>query len=293
MKPLSRGVGAVLLVPRFSLYPRIQGTSSPEAGTLRSSSPCTPSCPPPWIARRWHTSSGLECLREEILKEGARAAASRRWGEGSGERTGSITSEGSDTLASMKDRWISAQEVSHMESPEADEAHRRKVSKAIDDLFSRIPLPADPMAAALAPNAEEEQENAASEMLKEAVREAYWRKVNARRAEEARVEKAMERRFPGLSNPSSSSSIPSTGSREKRPWSDTTSTSNNNNNTSNNSRNYSQQKGDGRSATGRQRELRSQCSNAEQSGSEEQLRLELEAMKARVRELEAQLKEGK
>lgn len=216
-------------------------------------------------ARRSHsmeTGGGFECLREEILKEGARAAAAQRWGGVDVEDSGS-------SPLSAKDRWISAQEVSHMESPEADEAHRRRVSRTIDELFSKIPLPEDPMAAALAPNAEEEQENAAAEMLKEAVREAYWRRVNARRAEEARVEKAMQRRFPGLAHssslsPSSSISSAPIPSPQTRTDPDTAAAV-----------------------------TRAGKAHPTGESSEEQLRLELEAMKARVRELETQLGERK
>lgn len=83
-----------------------------------------------------------------------------------------------------------------MESPEADERHRQKVCRQIDEIFSRIPLPENAMDAALAPTPEEERDDAAAEILKEAVRERYWRRVHQERSEAARVEKAMQRRFP-------------------------------------------------------------------------------------------------
>lgn len=120
------------------------------------------------------------CLQQEILKELARESEPERVSLGMEVRT-------------------NGSEIGHMESPEADAAHRDRLMREIDDLFTRLPQPTDPMGAALAPTAEEQQENAAAEMLKEAVREAYWRKVDRQRAEERRVERAMERRFPSPS----------------------------------------------------------------------------------------------
>lgn len=106
---------------------------------------------------------------------------------------------------------ISREGLSHLESPEGDEALRKKLSQNIDEFFLAIPLPENPMAAALAPTPEEVEENLAGEALKEAVREAYWRRVEAGRTEEARIATAMKRRFPHLSP--STSSIQKTSNR--------------------------------------------------------------------------------
>lgn len=114
------------------------------------------------------------CLQQEILKESLKAAAAAGEDPVIPEATGSL-------------------EMSHMESPEADEAHRVKLCHRIDDLFQRLPMPEDPMAAALQPTEEEERTNAAAEVLKEAVREAYWRKKNGERLEDRRLAAAMAR----------------------------------------------------------------------------------------------------
>lgn len=99
---------------------------------------------------------------------------------------------------------VSSEGLSHLEGPDADEALREKLSRNIDNFFSSIPLPTNPMAAALAPSPEEIEENAAGEALKEAVREAYWRRVRAERNENLRIEESMNRRFSHLPSPSSS-----------------------------------------------------------------------------------------
>ncbi|KAG5500639.1 hypothetical protein JKF63_03735 [Porcisia hertigi] len=91
-------------------------------------------------------------------------------------------------------------ELSHMESPEADARFLKTLDAKVDDLFTRIPLPQDPMKAALALTDEEVKENAAAELLKEAVREMYLRKLDFKQAEELRLKKAEERlRMQGAS----------------------------------------------------------------------------------------------
>ncbi|KAG5474552.1 hypothetical protein LSCM1_03339 [Leishmania martiniquensis] len=87
---------------------------------------------------------------------------------------------------------VNRAELSHMESPEADEQFLRALDAKVDDLFTRIPLPPDPMKAALALTDDEVKEEAAGELVKEAVREMYWRKLDARQAEELRLKRAQE-----------------------------------------------------------------------------------------------------
>jgi hypothetical protein len=90
--------------------------------------------------------------------------------------------------------YVNRTELSHMESPEADEKFLKELDTKVDDLFSRIPLPEDPMRAALALTDEEVKEEAAAELVKEAVREMYWRKLDAKKAEELRLKHAQEKR---------------------------------------------------------------------------------------------------
>lgn len=89
--------------------------------------------------------------------------------------------------------YVHRAELSHMESPEADEAFSKSLDAKVDDLFARIPLPQDPMKVALALTDEEAREEAATELVKEAVREMYWRKLGAKQAEELRLKKAQEK----------------------------------------------------------------------------------------------------
>ncbi|GET90253.1 hypothetical protein, conserved [Leishmania tarentolae] len=88
---------------------------------------------------------------------------------------------------------VHSAELSHMESPEADEEFSKNLNARVDDLFARIPLPQDPMKVALAPTDEEVKEEAAAELVKEAVREVYWRKLDAKQAEEIRLKRAEEK----------------------------------------------------------------------------------------------------
>ncbi|CBH18125.1 uncharacterized protein TEOVI_000178700 [Trypanosoma equiperdum] len=83
-------------------------------------------------------------------------------------------------------------ELDHFESPEAEAAHVEKVNTVVDDLFSRMPLPEDPMGAALAPTKEEMEEKAEWDVLKEVVRERYQRKIALKEAERVRIDKAMQ-----------------------------------------------------------------------------------------------------
>lgn len=89
--------------------------------------------------------------------------------------------------------YVHRAELSHMESPEADEKFLVALGSKVDDLFSKIPLPDDPMKAALSPTPEDMQEEAAAEIVKEAVREAYWRRLDAKQAEELRLRRAQEK----------------------------------------------------------------------------------------------------
>ncbi|KPA85058.1 putative mitochondrial hypothetical protein [Leptomonas pyrrhocoris] len=89
--------------------------------------------------------------------------------------------------------FVNRAELTHMESPEADEKFMKNLESKVDDLFSRIPLPEDPMRAALALTDEEVKEEAAAELVKEAVREMYWRKLDAKKAEELRLKHAQEK----------------------------------------------------------------------------------------------------
>eukprot|EP00455_Lapot_gusevi_P029310 TRINITY_DN31382_c0_g1_i1.p1 TRINITY_DN31382_c0_g1~~TRINITY_DN31382_c0_g1_i1.p1 ORF type:complete len:226 (-),score=32.14 TRINITY_DN31382_c0_g1_i1:2-592(-) len=88
---------------------------------------------------------------------------------------------------------ISKGELEHMESPAADEAHLKKLDKMVDNWFTKIPLPKDPMRAALAPTKEELAEQEKFEVLKEAMRERYQSANRRKRAEEERIGVAMKR----------------------------------------------------------------------------------------------------
>ncbi|EAN91668.1 hypothetical protein C3747_108g68 [Trypanosoma cruzi] len=88
---------------------------------------------------------------------------------------------------------IGQSELDHLESPEADAAQRRKLDLMAESLFSRLPLPEDPMKAALAPTEEELKKREECEVLKEAVREQYMRQKASNAAEEARLSRAMKR----------------------------------------------------------------------------------------------------
>ncbi|CCW68546.1 unnamed protein product [Phytomonas sp. Hart1] len=87
----------------------------------------------------------------------------------------------------------STAELSHIESPEDDEAFRKKLDNEIYNIFSRIPLPSDPIKVALAHNEDELNEKAEAELIKEVVREAYLRKMEAKKAEELRLKWAEKR----------------------------------------------------------------------------------------------------
>jgi hypothetical protein len=82
-------------------------------------------------------------------------------------------------------------DLNHMESPESDEKHKRKIDRAAADLFSRLPMPADPMKAALAKSHEEMNAIDDLDALKEQVRERYRRGNRMRRTESQRIDAAM------------------------------------------------------------------------------------------------------
>ena len=82
-------------------------------------------------------------------------------------------------------------ELDHMESPEVDEKEREKVNTSIDSLFARIPLPADPMKAALAKTDDEIADMVDLDALKEAMRDRYHRRNQTKRQEARRLDDAM------------------------------------------------------------------------------------------------------
>ncbi|KEG14767.1 hypothetical protein DQ04_00311030 [Trypanosoma grayi] len=94
-------------------------------------------------------------------------------------------------IGEMLRNCIGQGELDHVESPEADAAHLQKVDFMIENLFSKIPLPNDPMKAALAPTEEELKAKEVNEVLKEAVREHYLRQKALKAEEEARIAVAM------------------------------------------------------------------------------------------------------
>ena len=87
---------------------------------------------------------------------------------------------------------ISKGELDHMESPQADEAHLRKLDAMVTNFFDKKPLPADPMKAALAPTKEEIVQTERFEVLKEAVRERYLATQAKKRNEERRINTVMK-----------------------------------------------------------------------------------------------------
>ena len=86
-----------------------------------------------------------------------------------------------------------ARELDHMESPEADAAHLAKLDKQVTNFFARIPLPKDPMKAALAPTRDEIVQQEKFEVLKETVRERYMATQSRRRVEDRRIAEAMKK----------------------------------------------------------------------------------------------------
>ncbi|KAH9600438.1 hypothetical protein LSM04_001097 [Trypanosoma melophagium] len=88
---------------------------------------------------------------------------------------------------------IRQSDLDHIESPESDAAHLQKVESMMENLFSKIPLPPNPMETALAPTEEELKEREEHELLKEAVREQYIRQKAHKLAEDARISEAMQR----------------------------------------------------------------------------------------------------
>lgn len=121
------------------------------------------------------SSSFIEQVKEDLAAEELR------------KRTG-IGGFG-DTLRNC----ISKGELDHMECPEADAAHVAKLDKMVDTLFSRIPLPKDPMKAALAPTKEEVAQLESFEELKEAVRVRYQSSQRHKAAENRRISIAMQK----------------------------------------------------------------------------------------------------
>ncbi|CAD2218698.1 hypothetical protein ADEAN_000618900 [Angomonas deanei] len=89
--------------------------------------------------------------------------------------------------------YINSAELTHMESPDEDVKFVKKLEHNIDDFFSKIPLPDDPMKMALRKSEEEMEEEAELEMIKEAYREAYLRKLDRKQAEEVRLKMSAKR----------------------------------------------------------------------------------------------------
>lgn len=89
--------------------------------------------------------------------------------------------------------YINSAELTHMESPAADKQFVENLDKKLMDFFDKVPLPEDPMRVALAKTEEELKEDAAAELLKEAVREAYMRKLSAKAQEELRLKRGMDK----------------------------------------------------------------------------------------------------
>lgn len=121
------------------------------------------------------SSSFIEQVKEDLVAEDLR----RRTGVGGF----------GDTLRSC----VHKGDLEHMESPQADAAHLRKVDRMMDNLFARLPTPADPIRAALAPTKEEVADIERFEELKEVVRERYLAKQRRRTGEELRIKEAMKR----------------------------------------------------------------------------------------------------
>ncbi|KAH8608778.1 hypothetical protein ERJ75_001247400 [Trypanosoma vivax] len=94
-------------------------------------------------------------------------------------------------------------DLNHLESPEADAAHLKRVQAEADALFAKLPLPQDPMKAALDPTEDEVKGREEWEVLREAVRERYQRQLSLGAAEKKRIETAMQSYHNGneCSNP--------------------------------------------------------------------------------------------
>lgn len=84
-------------------------------------------------------------------------------------------------------------ELDHMESPEADERAKAKVDGLIENLFSKLPTPKDPMAAALMKTPEEEAKEDHLDALRDEVRERYRKSQRRTKAESDRIASAMDR----------------------------------------------------------------------------------------------------
>lgn len=119
------------------------------------------------------SSKFLEQLKEDLIQEECK----KRTGAGS--------------FADNLRNCIGIGEIDHLESPESDKAAASKLDRLTDDFFSKIPLPPDPMKAALAKTKEEKEEIEKFEVIKEAVRERYQARLNMRKSEEARIQMAM------------------------------------------------------------------------------------------------------
>lgn len=83
-------------------------------------------------------------------------------------------------------------ELDHMESPESDERAKVKLDGMIENLFSKLPTPSDPMAAALMKTPEEEAKEDHLEALRDEVRERYRNSQRRSRVESQRIAKAMD-----------------------------------------------------------------------------------------------------
>lgn len=78
-------------------------------------------------------------------------------------------------------------DLGHMESPEKDAAVTKEIGDMVDSLFARLPMPPDPLKAALQPTKEELANMARFESLKEAMREKYLARRKGAKLDDERI----------------------------------------------------------------------------------------------------------
>ena len=79
------------------------------------------------------------------------------------------------------------QYISHMESPEEDDRLVAEISHVVDSVFSRVPLPENPMETALQLLPDEVRGNEENEALKDIIRSKYLAKREREAAEAKRI----------------------------------------------------------------------------------------------------------
>eukprot|EP00759_Apiculatamorpha_spiralis_P047262 PhF_6_TR4302/c0_g1_i1/m.5805 len=87
-------------------------------------------------------------------------------------------------------------DLGHLESPEQDAKLIETISVAAKTLFEKVPLPADPMKAAMMKLPDEEKAEEENEVLIEAVRMRYRMKKEREQMEEDRVRVATKKHVP-------------------------------------------------------------------------------------------------